>query len=61
MNIVRFQGENQNIYYEFDKDSTPLGEGGMGRVYQGFMPFFSRATSAFSNASIIPRIRKNSG
>ena len=36
MNIVRFQGENPSVYYEFDKDSTPLGEGGMGRVYQGF-------------------------
>ncbi len=36
MNIVRFQGENPNIYYEFDKDSAPLGEGGMGRVYQGY-------------------------
>ena len=36
MNIVRFQGENQNIYYEFDKNSIPLGEGGMGRVYQGY-------------------------
>ena len=36
MNIVRFQGENPSVYYEFDKDSSPLGEGGMGRVYQGF-------------------------
>ena len=35
MNIVRFQGETPQIYYEFDKDSAPLGEGGMGRVYQG--------------------------
>ena len=36
MTIVRFQGEAQSIYYEFDKDSMPLGEGGMGRIYQGF-------------------------
>ena len=36
MNIVRFQGENPNVYYEFDRDSAPLGEGGMGRVYSGY-------------------------
>lgn len=36
MNLVRFQGENQFIYYEFDRDSMPLGEGGMGRIYQGY-------------------------
>lgn len=36
MNIVRFQGETPAIYYEIDKDSPPLGEGGMGRVYQGY-------------------------
>ena len=36
MNIVRFQGESPNVYYEFDKDSAPLGEGGMGRVYSGY-------------------------
>ena len=35
MNIIRFQGENPSVYYEFDKDSMPLGEGGMGRIYQG--------------------------
>ena len=48
MNIVRFQGENQNIYYEFDKDSTPLGEGGMGRVYQGF-----RVDSSLNYQSVV--------
>lgn len=36
MNIVKFQGEAPEIYYEFDKDSVPLGEGGMGRIYQGY-------------------------
>ena len=36
MNLVRFQGENPNVYYEFDRDSAPLGEGGMGRVYSGY-------------------------
>lgn len=36
MNIIRFQGETPAIYYEIDKDAPPLGEGGMGRVYQGY-------------------------
>lgn len=36
MNLVRFQGETASVFYEFDKDSAPLGEGGMGRIYQGF-------------------------
>lgn len=39
MNVIRIQGEPeryQGIYYEYDRDSTPLGEGGMGRIYQGF-------------------------
>lgn len=39
MNIIRIIGENerqQGIYYEYDRDSAPLGEGGMGRIYQGF-------------------------
>lgn len=36
MNIIRFQGETPAVYYEIDKDSAPLGEGGMGRVYQGY-------------------------
>ena len=39
MNIIRIQGEAeryQGIYYEYDRDSTPLGEGGMGRIYHGF-------------------------
>ncbi|MDE6335507.1 MAG: serine/threonine protein kinase, partial [Muribaculaceae bacterium] len=39
MNIIRLQGEAElraGIYYEYDVDSTPLGEGGMGRVFKGF-------------------------
>lgn len=37
--IVRVQGEAElqnNIYYEYDTESTPLGQGGMGIVYQGY-------------------------
>lgn len=39
MKIVRLQGElerQQGIYYEYDVQGPPLGEGGMGRVFQGF-------------------------
>ncbi len=39
MNIIRLQGEAEKckgIYYEYDVDSIPLGEGGMGRVFKGF-------------------------
>lgn len=39
MNIIRLQGEAElraGIYYEYDIDSKPLGEGGMGRVFKGF-------------------------
>lgn len=39
MNIIRLQGEAElrtRIYYEYDVDSKPLGEGGMGRVFKGF-------------------------
>lgn len=38
MSIIRLQGEQEKkdgIYYEFDDCSTPLGEGGMGKVYRG--------------------------
>lgn len=38
MAIIRLQGEQekqQGIYFEFDTNSTPLGEGGMGKVYRG--------------------------
>ena len=39
MEIVRIQGEQnrqQGVYYEYDRHSLPLGEGGMGRIYQGY-------------------------
>lgn len=39
MNIIRLQGDiekRNGIYYEYDVDSVPLGEGGMGRVFKGF-------------------------
>lgn len=39
MNIIRLQGNTEKrigIYYEYDVDSTPLGEGGMGRVFKGY-------------------------
>ena len=37
--IVRVQGEREvqnDIYYEYDSESIPLGQGGMGIVYQGY-------------------------
>ncbi len=39
MYIIRLQGDvekRMGISYEYDADSTPLGEGGMGRVFKGF-------------------------
>lgn len=39
MRIIRLQGaveRRHGIYYEYDADSTPLGEGGMGRVFKGY-------------------------
>lgn len=39
MNIIRLQGnieKRTGIYYEYDVDSIPLGEGGMGRVFKGY-------------------------
>lgn len=39
MATVRIQGENERnrgIYYEYDPADTPLGEGGMGKVYKGW-------------------------
>ncbi len=38
MSIIVLRGANevaQNIYYEIETDSEPLGTGGMGKVYQG--------------------------
>ena len=39
MPIKRLQGDwerRNGCYYEFDTDSEPLGEGGMGVVYLGY-------------------------
>lgn len=39
MALVRIQGDNERqkgIYYEYDPTDTPLGEGGMGKVYKGW-------------------------
>lgn len=39
MASVRIQGDNERlkgIYFEFDPDDAPLGEGGMGKVYKGW-------------------------
>lgn len=39
MSTVRIQGEAERlkgIYFEFDPDDAPLGEGGMGMVYKGW-------------------------
>lgn len=40
MNIIKLQGDiekRNGIYYEYDADAVPLGEGGMGRVFKGFL------------------------
>lgn len=39
MNIIKLQSDADKrigIYYEYDADATPLGEGGMGRVFKGY-------------------------
>ncbi len=39
MRIKKLQGEEEKrlgFYYEFDMESQPIGEGGMGKVYKGF-------------------------
>ena len=37
LKILQGEVEKRNgIYYEYDPNSTPLGEGGMGIVYKGF-------------------------
>lgn len=36
MAVIRLQNESkQNVYYEYDSSTKPLGEGGMGRVFRG--------------------------
>ncbi len=39
MRIIKLQGDiekRNGIYYEYDVDAVPLGEGGMGRVFKGY-------------------------
>ena len=39
MYVIKLQGDLEKrigIYYEYDAESAPLGEGGMGRVFKGF-------------------------
>ena len=39
MYVIKLQGDLEKrtgIYYEYDAESIPLGEGGMGRVFKGF-------------------------
>ncbi len=57
MNIIRIQGEyerSQGIYYEYDRDGSLLGEGGMGRIYQGF-----RVSEHGRNSVAIKEIHEN--
>ncbi len=36
MSIIQLRGDiGSGVYYEFDNESRPLGEGGMGIVYRG--------------------------
>ena len=40
MNVIRIQGEYEHangFHYEYDRDSAPIGEGGMGRIFQGYI------------------------
>ena len=41
MSIIKLQNGNgeTNVYYEFDPGQKPLGEGGMGRVFQGIQVY----------------------
>ena len=38
MPVIRLhnEGSDRNVYYEFNSDDQPLGEGGMGRVFKGW-------------------------
>ena len=36
MNIIKLQGKQKTIYFEYDINSTPIGEGGTGIVYKGY-------------------------
>lgn len=48
MSVYKIQGKQerlQGIYYEFDSSDTPLGEGGMGKVYKGLCVDEKKGTS----------------
>lgn len=39
MNVIVIRGEyelRQGFHYEYDRDGVPLGQGGMGRIFEGF-------------------------
>ena len=39
MNVITIRGEfeqSQGYHFEYDRDGIPLGQGGMGRIFQGF-------------------------
>lgn len=60
MNIIRIQGDferRQGVYYEYDRDSQPLGEGGMGRIYQGYM--VNEASGGFRRPVAIKEIHEH--
>lgn len=53
MNIISIQGEYEltnGFHYEYDRDSAPLGEGGMGKVFQGYI--VENATGKYSPVAI---------
>lgn len=60
MSIVKIQGPNEmqfGIHYEYDTESLPLGQGGMGTVYEGYCindnngEYFPVAIKQVSNTS----------
>lgn len=42
MNIIKLQGKQKSIYFEYDINSTPIGEGGTGIVYKGYCVYENR-------------------
>ena len=59
MNVITVQGEyekNQGFHYEYDRDSVPLGEGGMGRIFQGYV--VDNASGKYSPVAIKEFARK---